>query len=289
MTTVWAGLATGALYSLVAIGYNVVLLTSGVFNFANAQLVMVSTFIAYWSLHTLGLPVLLAMGLGAVLVGLLGVALELVAVRPIIATTGDAHGTLIPTIGAGVLIAGLVRIVWGTDPLLVEPVVSDKPLTILGGTIQPNDLVLVILVVAIGLGLHVWSLYSKQGLAALSTAENRHAAMLRGINTRRLGSAAFAAAGAVAGVLGVFVAARTYAVASLGDSLALFGFVAIAIGGAGSQLGGLLGGFTVGLFYSFSARYLGSEYPQIVVFLLFLFILLVRPHGLFARQTERVV
>jgi branched-chain amino acid transport system permease protein len=69
----------------------------------------------------------------------------------------------------------------------------------------------------------------------------------------------------------------------------MFGFVAIAIGGAGSQLGGLLGGFTVGIIYSFSARYLGSEYPQIAVFLLFLLILLVRPQGLFARNLERAV
>jgi branched-chain amino acid transport system permease protein len=72
MSTVWSGLATGALYALVAIGYNIVLLTSGVFNFANAQLVMLSTFAAYLGLYQLGLPVLQAMLLGSVVVALVG-------------------------------------------------------------------------------------------------------------------------------------------------------------------------------------------------------------------------
>ncbi|GAA2828102.1 branched-chain amino acid ABC transporter permease [Kribbella solani] len=289
MTTVWAGLATGALYSLVAIGYNVVLLTSGVFNFANAQLVMLSTFVAYLGLHTLGLPVPIAMLLGAVAVAAVAMVLERVAVRPLLTKSGDGHGTLITTIGFGVLVAGLVKLIWGTDPLRVEPVVSGDPVSILGGTVQPNDLVLIVLVLAMGCGLHWWSRTTRHGLASLASAENRNAAMLRGINTRGLGVAAFAVAGAAAGLLGIFVATRTYAIASLGDGLAMFGFVAIAIGGAGSQLGGLLGGFTVGLIYSFSARYLGSEYPQIAVFFLFLLILLVRPQGLFTRTVERAV
>jgi branched-chain amino acid transport system permease protein len=146
-----------------------------------------------------------------------------------------------------------------------------------------------VVVLAIGFGLHWWSRTTRIGLASLASAENRHAAMLRGVNTRALGVAAFALAGAIAGAVGIFVGTRTYAIATLGDGLALFGFVAIAIGGAGSQLGGLFGGFTVGLIYAFTARYLGSEFPQIAVFLLFLLILLVRPQGLFTRKLERVV
>ncbi|WP_456697186.1 branched-chain amino acid ABC transporter permease [Aeromicrobium sp. P5_D10] len=289
MTTIWAGLATGALYSLVAIGYNVVLLTSGVFNFANAQLVMLGTFGAYLGLNQMGLPLPAAMLLGAGLCALVAMLLERIAIRPLLSKGGDGHGTLITTIGFGVLLAGLVKQIWGTDPRQIKETTSSDPLTILGGTIQPNDLILIGLVLAIGLGLNWWSHTTRHGLASLSSAENRNAAMLRGIDTRALGIAAFALAGAIAGVVGIFVGTRTYAVASLGDGLAMFGFVAIAIGGAGSQLGGLFGGFTVGLIYSFSARYLGAEYPQIAVFLAFLLLLLVRPHGLFSRNLERAI
>lgn len=288
MTTIWSGLATGALYSLVAIGYNIVLLTSGVFNFANAQLVMLGTFAAHLGLHQLGLPVPVTILLGAVLVAIVAMVLERVAIRPMV-VRGDTHGTLIPTIGFGVLLAGLVKLTWGTDPIQIEPVVSSEPVALLGGTAQPNDLVLIGLVLAIGIGLHWWSHNTRTGLASLGSAENRSAAMLRGVDTRKLGIAAFVLAGVIAGLAGIFVGTRTYAIASLGDSLALFGFVAIAIGGAGSQLGGLLGGFTVGLIYAFAGRYLGSEVPPIAVFLLFLLILMVRPQGLFSRNLERVV
>lgn len=287
--TILAGLAVGALYSLVAIGYNIVLLTSGVFNFANAQLVMFSTFATYFGLNQLGLPVLVAILMSVVMVAVLAVVLERVAIRPLLNGRGDGSATLITTIGFGGMVAGLVKLTWGTDPLRLEQVFTDKPIMILGGGIQMNDLILVLVVIAMGVGIHIWSRSSRHGLAALAGAENRNAAMLRGVDIRRLGIAAFAAAGVVAGLVGLLVGTRTYAVATIGDTLALFGFVAIAIGGAGSQLGGLLGGFTVGLLYAFSARYLGSEYPQLAVFVLFLVILMVRPQGLFARNLERAV
>lgn len=288
MTTVWAGLATGAIYSFIAIGYNIVMLASGVFNFAHAQLVMLGTFMAFVGLTTLGLPFPLAALFGAVVVGAVAVLEERIAIRPLIAR-GEGAATLISTIGAGTLISGIVAKVWGTDPKIVPGEFSTKPLHLLGGAVQVNDLVLIVFVLVVGVGLQIWSKSTRYGLASLASAENRRAAMLRGINIQALGIAAFALAGIFAGIAGVLIAPRTYAVSSLGDQLALYGFVAIAIGGAGSQLGGLLGGFTVGLVFSFADRYLGSGYPQIAVLVLFLLILLLKPNGLFGRRMERAV
>lgn len=288
MTTVWAGLATGAIYSFVAIGYNIVMLASGVFNFAQAQLVMLGTFMAYVGLSVMGLPVVVAALFAAMIVAGVAIVEERIAVRPLIAR-GDGGGTLIATIGAGTVIAGVVSRTWGTDPLVVPTSLSSEPLHLLGGTIQLNDLLLIVLVLAVGFGLHWWSRSSRYGLASLASAENRRAAMLRGINIRALGVAAFALTGLIAGAAGVLIGPRTYAVSTLGDQLALFGFVAIALGGAGSQLGGLLGGFVIGLIDAFAGRYLGSGYPQIAIFVVLLLILLVRPQGLFGRPMERVV
>ncbi|MFG1878165.1 hypothetical protein ACGFIV_25265 [Sphaerisporangium sp. NPDC049003] len=84
MTTVWAGLATGAIYSLIAIGYNVVLLASGTFNFAHAQLLMVGTFLAYAGAVTFGLPVVVTVLFAAAGVGVVALLEERIAIRPLL-------------------------------------------------------------------------------------------------------------------------------------------------------------------------------------------------------------
>lgn len=288
MTTLWAGLATGAIFSFVAVGYNIVMLASGVFNFAQAQLVMLGTFMAYLGMSELGLPLILAIPASAAMVAAVAIIEERVAVRPLIARN-DLGSTLIATIGAGTIVSGVVSRIWGTDPYVVPTEFSTDPLMILGGAVKPNDLALIVFVLVVGLGLHWWSRSSRFGLASLASAENRRAAMLRGINIRALGVAAFALTGLLAGAAGVLIGPRTYAVATLGDHLALLGFVAIALGGAGSQLGGLFGGFAIGLIDAFAGRYLGAGYPQIAIFGVLLLILLTRPQGLFGRPMERAV
>lgn len=288
MTTVWAGLATGAIYALVAIGYNVVLLASGTFNFAHAQLLMVGTFLAYAGAVTFGLPVVLTVLLAAAGVGVVAALEERIAIRPLLGRS-DAHGALITTVGAATILDGLAAAIWGRQPLTVPSGLPDRPLSLLGGTVRPVDLALIGLTLLLGLGLHLWSRHTLTGLASLASAEDREAASARGVNTRLLGVGAFVLAGAIAGAFGLLVGARTYAVFDLGHALALFGFVAIAIGGSGSQLGGLIGGFATGLIYAFVARYIGAAYPQLVVFAVFLLILFLRPRGLFGAPVERRV
>ncbi|WP_405148223.1 branched-chain amino acid ABC transporter permease [Sphaerisporangium sp. NBC_01403] len=288
MTTVWAGLATGAIYSLIAIGYNVVLLASGTFNFAHAQLLMVGTFLAYAGAVTFGLPVVVTVLFAAVGVGVVALLEERIAIRPLLGRS-DAHGALITTVGAATILDGLAAAIWGRQPLTVPSGLPDHPLELLGGTVRPVDLVLIALTLLLGVGLHLWSRYSLLGLASLASAEDRQAASARGINVRLLGVGAFVLAGVIAGAFGLLVGARTYATFDLGHALSLFGFVAIAIGGSGSQLGGLIGGFATGLIYAFAARYIGAAYPQLVVFGVFLLILFLRPRGLFGAALERRV
>ena len=93
----------------------------------------------------------------------------------------------------------------------------------------------------------------------------------------------------IAGALAPFVGARTDAVANLGTELALYGFVAVAMGGFGSVSGGIVGGLAIGVIEEMTNRYLGSQYGDIMVFAVLLLILLLRPNGLFRRVRERVV
>jgi len=114
VTLVWSGLALGAVYALVAIGYNIVFLSSNTFNFAQAQLMMVGTFVAYTGIVTLRLPVLVVAVLAAVTVLLLAGLEERFAVRPV----PDHQTQLVTTLGVATLLNGATQLVYALQNLV---------------------------------------------------------------------------------------------------------------------------------------------------------------------------
>ncbi|MWA03185.1 branched-chain amino acid ABC transporter permease [Actinomadura sp. LD22] len=286
MTVLWAGLTMGSVYTLVALTYNMTLVLTGVLNFATAQFFTVGAFTAYAGLtqHSLPLPVVLL--IGAVLGGLVAVAEERVAIRPLRGHGG--HTELVTTLGVSTVIAGAAIVIWGPDPLRVT-VVPERTWTVLGGQVRPNELLLIVIAVVATLGFHVWTHRSRLGLAGLARTEDEDAAALRGIDVRRLSMLGFAIAGIFGGLVGPVMAQTTYAVATIGLVLALKGFVAMALGGVGSHLGALLGGTVVGLVEAFSNRHLGNDYGDIAVIVILALILLLRPTGLLSKGEPRLV
>ncbi|MBM7517938.1 branched-chain amino acid ABC transporter permease [Nocardioides nitrophenolicus] len=285
MTLIWGGLSLGAIYAIVAIGYNIVFISSKTFNFAHAQLTMVGAFVAYTGLVTWDLPPVLVVVMAALAVAVIAAVEERIAIRPV----GDMHNILVTTLGASILLDGIAQLTWGTQPLTVPFFGGDEAFTLLGGRAYPVELFLIALAVLLVIALGVYSRRSLTGLALLGMAEDREAALLRGVNVRRMAFMAFVAAGALAGFAGMFVGSKTFAVSTLGAALALKGFVVLAIGGFGSMPGTLVGGAMVGLAEAYASRYLGGEYANLAVFLILITILMVRPAGLFVRTKERVV
>ncbi|MFT4082127.1 MAG: branched-chain amino acid ABC transporter permease [Nocardioides sp.] len=285
MTLIWSGLALGAVYALVAVGYNIVYISSKTFNFAQAQLMMLGAFIAYSGLVSWSLNTVLVMLIALAVVGAVAAVEQLIAVRPV----RDMHNILVTTLGASMFIEGFVQIQWGSQPLTVPFFGGDDAVSFLGGRLYPIQLVLVVMAIVVVVGLVQFSRRSLVGLALLGMSEDREAAQLRGVNVRRMAFGAFVVSGILGGVLGVFVGPLTFAVSTLGASLALKGFVVLAIGGFGSMPGTLVGGLIVGLAEAWASRYLGSEYSNLTVFAILIAVLLARPAGLFVRAKERVV
>jgi branched-chain amino acid transport system permease protein len=288
MIVVWAGLSIGALYALIALGYNMVLVASGVFNFAYAQLIMLAVYFSYTAVVILKLPIWGVVVFSAGCVAVIAMAEERVAIRPLAARL-DLHGTLITTIGVATLIDGLVLLFWGTQPLTVPVALDNEQLQLLGASIQPTNLLLILLVPIVAILLHVWSHKTILGLASLAPAEDREAAMVRGIDVKRVAMISFCISGLIAGAAGILIAPQTYADPSLAQNLALLGFVALAIGGSGHQLGGVVGGFATGLAYAVAERYLNSTWADIIVFAAFLVVLMARPRGILGKPIERYV
>ncbi|TDB98179.1 branched-chain amino acid ABC transporter permease [Actinomadura sp. 7K534] len=288
MTIVWAGLSLGAVYALIAIGYNITMTFGGVFNLAHGAFVVLSAFFSWFVIVDQGWPWWTAALLGTAGGALLAGIEELVAVRPVLRRE-NGHALLVTTVGAFVVIEGILMATWGEEPKSIPFFGGQEALTLLGGRVARVDLWLIAAAVAIGVGLHLFSRRSLWGLAARGATTDPAAAKLRGVNVAALRTGAFALAGALAGLLGPLMTPKTGASVSIAITLTVFGFVALAVGGFGSFLGSIVGGLVIGLVQSYSSRYLGVEYPPLLLFALLLAVLVVRPTGLFGQRGLRAV
>jgi branched-chain amino acid transport system permease protein len=169
---------------------------------------------------------------------------------------------------------------WGYQPLLVPFDGPNTSFTMLGVVVAPVQVIVVASAIVVSVGLHIWFRRTRYGQAGLAVAENRGAAALRGMNINLFSLGGFAAAGLLGALVGVITGPITYATPELGSTLALGGFVALAIGGEGSFLGGLFGGLLVGLVSAFATRYIGANYDNVSVLILLLITLAIRPRGL---------
>lgn len=282
---IWAGLSIGSIYAITALAYTMVFVPSGTFNFAQAFFVMLGTFLAYTTMVTWHLPVVVAILACGAIAAVAGYLEERLALRPI--RGKGSHAELVTTVGAGFVITGIAQLVWGTSPLSVPFFANNSTLNALGGTIRPNDVVLIVLAVVLAVGLWFFSRRSMVGLASLAAAQDPDAARLKGINVNRLSGIAVVAACALSGMVGPLIAPKTFAVTSLGSSLVIVAFVAVVLGGFGSFIGAAAGGFALGLIEALDSRYLGVNYGNIVILAVLVAVLLLRPNGLLGATARR--
>lgn len=287
MTILWAGLAVGAIYTLVALGYNIPLAQTGVFNFAQGQIVVFGTFFAWFVMGEVGWPWWVAIVGGAVAGGLIAAVEELLAIRPVVAK--GSHALLVTTVGASVIIEGVLLATWGSTTRSVNFFAGNNGFSLLGGRLLPVDLWLIAAAVVISFGLHAVSRYTLWGLAGRAATDDMAAAVVRGVNVTRLRMSAFILAGALGAALGPLIGPVSGIDVSTGISLTIYGFVALALGGFGSFPGCLVGGMAIGLVDAYASRYFGVAYPPLILFGILILLLLLKPSGLFGQRDLRVV
>jgi branched-chain amino acid transport system permease protein len=285
MTLIWAALSSGAIYALLAISYNVVYTSVGVFNFAQGAILALGAYISYWASDQLKWPPLLGVLLAAAVCAAAG-ALE---ARVVLLPKALEHAELLTTVGAATVIVGTISIIWTELVRQSTSPISSRIFTVFGGRIDVDQVILIALVVVMTAGLELWYRFTLRGRASLAVAENRKAAELRGINVRAKSYGAFVLAGALAGIAGAFIGPETYVYPELGNALVLVAFVAFVLGGSGSLLGGTVGGLIVGLVENLTARYVGVNYTDLIVLGLLLGTLIILPNGMFGGQRVRTI
>jgi branched-chain amino acid transport system permease protein len=282
----FSGVTVGATYALAAVGFTLIYNSSNVINFAQGEFIMLGGMLTVFFTQT-GLPLPLAIGLSILIPAIVGVLVEKLAIEP--AKGAETVSLIIITIGASLIIRGIVQVWLGKNTHSIEPFSGNEPIAILGATLMPQSLwvlgITAIVVVAL------WYFFSRTlaGKAILATSFNPVAAQLVGINTNWVLFISFALSAALGALGGILVAPITLTSYDVGIMLGLKGFVAAVVGGLGSGLGAVLGGLLVGIVEAMAAGYISSAYKDAVPFLLILAILFFLPRGLFgAKITDRV-
>lgn len=282
----YSGMTVGSAYALAALGFTIIYNTSGVINFAQGEFIMLGGMLAAL-LSAGGVPLPLAIIIAVVVTGAIGVMMEKVVIEP--ARDAQVVTLIIITIGASLTIRGLVQIFLGKGTHALAPFSGDTPIQFLGASLLPQSL-WVLGVTLLVVGALAWFFgRTMLGKAMLATSNNRLAAQLVGIDTKRVLLLSFGLAALLGAVGGILVAPITYTSYDAGIMLGLKGFVAAVLGGLGGGVGAVVGGLILGVAESMTAGYISSSYKDAVPFVLILLILFFMPRGLFgAKISERV-
>lgn len=269
-----AGITTGSIYALIALGFVVIHSVTSVINFAQGEFAMLGALLAI-SLIAAGLPQPLAVLAAVAGVGVFASGLYRVALRP--ARDASPLTLIIITIGAALAIRGMALVIWGTEPYGMRAFSSGRPLQVGGAVVRLQSLWVLGTTLLLQPLLHLFFSRTMLGRSLRACAVNRRAARLMGIRTDRMGLFAFGLSGAVGALGGVIVAPIIFATYDMGLMLSLKGFVAAVMGGLVNYQAAVAGGFLLGILESLGAGLVSSGYKDAIAFVALFVILLSRP------------
>ncbi len=282
----FSGVTVGATYALAALGFTLIYNASNVINFAQGEFIMLGGMLTVFFLKT-GLPMPVALVLAVAIPAAVGVLVEKLAIEP--AKGAEVVGLIIITIGASLVLRGLVEIWLGKGAATFPAFSGDSPIAVGGAALAPQTLWVLGTTAAIVVALWLFFNRTLAGKAILATSFDPLAAQLVGINTQWVLLVSFALSAAIGAIGGILLTPITMTSYDVGIMLGLKGFVAAVVGGLGNGLGAVVGGLMVGIIEALSAGYISSAYKDAAPFLLIFVVLFFLPRGLFgAKATERV-
>ncbi len=264
------GISQGCIYGLMALGFVMIYKATEMLNFAQGDMMMLGSFVAWTLIMDLGMPFWL--------MALFGALVDILIVRRVIGQPQFA--VIILTLGLGIIFRAAAGMIWGQVPLTIDSPISG--FSSFYGIVIGNERLAIIAVTAILIAI-LWAYfrYSKWGIAMKATSQNQLAAYYSGIPVRVIISAVWAVAAAISALAGILLAPITL-IEPMNGLLGIKAFAAAVIGGFGSMPGAILGGLIVGIIEPFAAAYVPAVKGS-MIYVVMLIVLALRPQGLFAQ------
>jgi branched-chain amino acid transport system permease protein len=279
------GLALGAAYALVALGFVLVLNATGAVNFAQGDLVMAGGYAAATLAAVLPLPGLALLPAVIAVMALLGLAVSALAYFPLMRR--PATSVFVSTIAIGLVLQNAALHLFGPEPRTAPPVWDSEQIR--WGTLALSHQALAVIAIGALLVLgQAWLLArTRLGRDLRATAQDREMAAALGIPVNAMIALSFALAAALAGAAGMLLANQFFVTPTAGGALILKAYIAVVIGGWGSLAGAVVGALLVGLFETLVAAAVSYTAASALLYGVLLAILLLRPQGLFGEAMGR--
>lgn len=280
------GILIGGIYALMAVGLSLIYGVMRIINLAHGALILLGAYLTYWLFKLYGIDPFLSLLITIPALFLLGLILQKVLFSR---STEDPMLSLLITFGLAIVLENSISLIWTADFRSIHPSYAATswsaggiifPITQVGGAIAA--------LVILGL-LFLYMMKTDMGRATRATIQNREAAQLVGVNVAfvslisfGLGAATAAAGGSLLGMMYAFYPSLHYEwIGKL--------FCVVVLGGLGSILGALVGAVILGLVESLVATYIGASWAPLAAYLILIFILVVRPEGLFGEPERKEV
>lgn len=289
LEVLFAGLLSGVMYALVALGFVLIFKTSGVFNFAQgAQLLFAA--LTFVCLNERGIPMWGAFLITLAIMIVAAFAIERLVMRPMVAQSPMT--LFMATIGLSYIVEGSAQLVWGGEVHSLDLGIDDVPIDALGVSISSFDMVAAAIAGGLVAVFTFFFNYTRSGLAFRAVAQDQLASLAVGLRINRIWAYVWAASGFTALVAGILWGARLSVQFSL-SLVVLKALPVLILGGFDSIAGAIVGGLLVGAIEKLSEVYLGpyigGGIQNWIAYVAALLLLLVRPTGLFGqRRIERV-
>ncbi|MER7786686.1 ABC transporter permease [Streptomyces sp. NPDC097640] len=280
--TLLAGIIHGNTYALVAIGLSLIFGVSNVVNFAQGSVFAVGTMSGWWLIAEQHWPLWAAIAGVCAFTAVLGLAVNLLAVRPLAKVPPIA--ALLATYAVSVVLDNLSQVVFGPDTRRFPQALDTLNFHVGGFRFGTLDVVMFAVSVGCILLLGGFLKFTKYGQAIRATAQDSDAALQMGVPVGRVRNLSFMLASALGGLAGVLVGMYNSNVSpSAGTAAGLTAFTAATLGGLGNLPGAVLGGLALGIVEAFGISYWGAGVDNLIIFGVLLLVLWVRPGGLLGK------
>ena len=271
----------GAIYTLIAIGFNLIYGATKFFNLAHGVMAAVGGYAVFYLSKTLGWNLSIAVVLGIIIAGLIGYATDKFFYLPLRRRKASGLILLVASLGVFTALQAILAIIFSSQfQTLTQGVGTQKTYEIFGGIITQMQLIIFISGMVIMAALGLLLKYTRFGKAIKAISDDEEVARMIGINTNKIIGYVFFIGSAIAGLAGILVGFDTGIEPTMGLSLLLKGVIAAIVGGVGSLYGGVLGAFLLGFVENFGIWQISGEWKDAIAFTLLIVFLIFRPRGI---------
>ena len=284
----FAGVAQGCVYALVALGFVLIYKATETVNFAQGDMMMLGAFFGLTASVMLGWPYWATILFAILVMGAVGMGLERVVLRPVLGY--PTFTVVMITIGIGYVMRGVVTMVpgWGTETHALKTPFGDGVVRIGGAVIAIEQIAVIGMTAALVTGLYLFFRFAKLGVAMQATSQNQLAAYYMGIPVQRVNMLIWGLSAGVAAFGGILLAPVAFVHSNMGF-IGLKAFPAAVLGGFGSVPGAIVGGLIIGIVESFAGFWLAEGFKDVAAYVVVLAVLLIRPSGIFGETVSKKV